>query len=220
MSHEWCGRGCEERAERGYQTRSDVEGIMGCVGAVAKAIMAVDGKADTTTSKLYSVESELDTLTTNNDKRHDTLEKMVVMISSPITETKAGVDEVRYVFTHQIQENNQLVSSFSGKDKTVTESGVHSLKLWTGKASAKIIYDSIVDEFTDQGLFDKVRGKPNIANIGFTNDGDVFGGFFGVAVMEQKKHFYDPNTCVFSFESHGRYAAPKRFNVKADRRGN
>ena len=96
---------------------------------------------------------------------------------------------------------------------------VSALKEWTGKGSATIIYDSRVDPFTDQGLFDKVKGKANIAVVGFTADGDVFGGFYNVAVTEQNSSFYDPNMFIFSFESHGRCETPKRFTVKAEKRG-
>ena len=60
--------GVVKNLQRGVdQTRSDVEGIMGRVGAVSKAVLAADGKADTTTSKLCAVESKLEKLTTNND---------------------------------------------------------------------------------------------------------------------------------------------------------
>ena len=81
---------------------------------------------------------------------------------------------------------------------------VNALKEWTGKESATIIFDSTVDEFTTDGLFEKVKGKRNIAVVGFTTDGDVFGGFHNVAVTEQAFWFDDPNIFVFSFESHGR----------------
>ena len=91
---------------------------------------------------------------------------------------------------------------------------VTALKEWTGKARATIIYDSTVDEFTDDGLFEKVKGKRNIALVGFTTDGDVFGGFYGVAVTKQGWWFKDPNLFVFSFESHGRCETPQRFAVK------
>ena len=141
------------------------------------------------------------------------------MISSALSETKASVDEVRHVFTKQILENIRLASSFSGKDLTVMESVIRSLKRWTGKASANIIYDSRVDPFTDQSLSDKVKGKSNIAVVAFTTEGDVFGGFYSVAVTEQGNNFADPNMFLFSFESHGRCAAPKRFTVKSERRG-
>ena len=169
--------GDAKNLQRGVdKTRSDVEGIMRCVGAVPKAVLAVDGKTDTTTSKLCSVESKVEKLATNNDKRHEALKKKVDVISSRITETKACVDEVGHVFTHQNQENIRLASSFSWKDLTVMESGIRALKRWTVKASANIVYDSRVDPFTDQGLFDKGRGKSNIAVVCFTTDGHVFAG--------------------------------------------
>ena len=91
---------------------------------------------------------------------------------------------------------------------------VDALKRWTGKARATIVYDSTVDPFTGDGLFEKVKGKPNIAVVGFTTDGDVFGGYYSVAVTEQRKWFKDPDMFVFSFESRGRCATPQKFRVK------
>ena len=91
---------------------------------------------------------------------------------------------------------------------------VNALKEWTGKANATILYDSTVDEFTDNGLFNKVKGKLNIAIVVFTSDGDVFGGFFSVAVTAQNTKFHDPNMFIFSFESHGRCITPQKFDVK------
>ena len=91
---------------------------------------------------------------------------------------------------------------------------VNALKGWTGKACASILFDSTVDEFTADGLFNKVKGRPNISTIGFTTDGDVFGGFYSVAVTEQDEWFDDPTSFVFSFESHGRCKTPQRFVVK------
>ena len=93
---------------------------------------------------------------------------------------------------------------------------VNALKGWTGKTRATTIFDSTVDEFTHDGLFQKVKGKPNIAVVGFTTDGDVFGGFYSVAVTEQDEDFNDPNIFVFSFESHGRCMTPQRFVVKEE----
>ena len=92
---------------------------------------------------------------------------------------------------------------------------ITALTEWTGKAHATIINDSTVDEFTADSQFNKVRGKENIAIVGFTTDGDVFGGFYSAAVTEQDEHFFgDPNIFVFSFESHGRCKTPQRFDVK------
>ena len=53
---------------------------------------------------------------------------------------------------------------------------VNVLKAWTGKARATIVFDNTVDDFTHDGLFANVKGKPNVAVVGFTTDGDVFAG--------------------------------------------
>ena len=111
-----------------------------------------------------------------------------------------------------------LMRSKKTTNKTRPSKGVESLKSWTGKANATIVYDSTVDQFTADGLFDKVKGKRNVAVIGFTTDCDVFGGFYSVAVTEQNRCFFDPNIFAFSFESHGRCETPKRFVVKEDKK--
>ena len=99
-------------------------------------------------------------------------------------------------------------------DRLVGEGRVDCLTEWAGKASATVVFDSTVDEFTRGGLFQMVKGKENIALVGFTTDGDVFGGFYSIAVTEQDKFFYDPTIFAFSFESHGRCMTPHRFFVK------
>ena len=91
---------------------------------------------------------------------------------------------------------------------------INALTEWTGKARATVVYDSTVDEFTGNGLFRMVMGKPNVALIGFTIQGDVFGGFYTVAATKQDRWFNDPNIFAFSFESHGRCETPQRFVVK------
>ena len=106
--------------------------------------------------------------------------------------------------------------AFSGKDLDVMAKGVNALKKWTGKVSATIVYGSKTDPFTLDGLFEKVRGKRNIALIGFTTEGDVFGGFYSVAVTKQDEDFNDQNIFIFSFESHGRCATPQQFAVKEE----
>ena len=89
----------------------------------------------------------------------------------------------------------------------------NALKQWTGKQSATILFDSNADEFTADGFFDKIQGKPNIAVIGITTDGDVFGGFYSRAVDTQNG-YSDPNIFAFSFESHGRCKTPQKFDLK------
>ena len=76
------------------------------------------------------------------------------------------------------------------------------------------VFGSTVDKFTDDGLFNKVKGKQNVALIVFTTDGDVFGGFYSVAVTTPGKYFNDPNMFAFSFESHRRCMTPQRFALK------
>ena len=46
-------------------------------------------------------------------------------------------------------------------------------------------------------------------------DGDVFGGFYSVAVKERdnEEGYYDPNIFAFSFEAHGRCMTPQMFAV-------
>ena len=126
-------------------------------------------------------------------------------------------------------EGNSHSLSYDGVDRNVeryqpqtptsderkpTVVGVNALKEWTGKERASIIFDSVVDEFTHHGLFNKVKGKANIVLIATTTEGDVFGGFYSVAVTEQDEDFYDPDMFVFSFESHGRCETPQMFVVK------
>ena len=109
-----------------------------------------------------------------------------------------------------------ILFSPPAKDVQVLEKGVEALKRWNGKADAQTVYDSRVDPFTDDGLFNEVKGKADIGIVCFTDSGDVFGGFYSVAVTEQDKAFFDPSIFAFSFESHGRCVTPQRFRAKND----
>ena len=93
---------------------------------------------------------------------------------------------------------------------------VNTLKRWAGKSSATIVFDSDVDPFTGEGFFNKVKGRPNIALVATTSDGDVFGGYYTVAVTKRGKPFDDPTVFAFSFESHGRCRTPRRFMIKEE----
>ena len=132
---------------------------------------------------------------------------------------KQGETSVKGIVSKPIPPQDPALSrAFSGKDLEVMTKGVDALKQWTGKATATIVYDSTKDPFTDDGLFYKVKGKPNIALVGFTTKHDVFGGFYSNAVMQQDKQVYDWSMFAFSFESRGRCETPKRFPVKEDLR--
>ena len=54
-------------------------------------------------------------------------------------------------------QDNSLSRSFSGKDLETMTKGVDSLKHWTDKARATIVYDSKVDRFTSEGYSPKSR---------------------------------------------------------------
>ena len=95
---------------------------------------------------------------------------------------------------------------------------VETLKEWTGTSNVSILFDSTVDEFTDDSLFQRVANKPDIAIVGFTTDGDVFGGYFHVRVTAQDEMVHDPDHFIFTFECHGRCATPQRFLVKAEQK--
>ena len=103
------------------------------------------------------------------------------------------------------------------QDSVVTEYA-NTLKQWTGKAAASVIYDSNVCPFTDECLFQMVKDKQNIALVATTTEGDVFGGFYTVAVTEQDEFFWDPDMFIFSFESHGRCKTQKLLSRKVGRR--
>ena len=95
---------------------------------------------------------------------------------------------------------------------------IEALKEWTGASDAAILYDSTVDEFCPDGVFNTIKNKTNVAIIGFTTDGDVVGGFYSVAVPYQGDEFRDPTVFLFSFESHGRCMTPQRFTLRSDAR--
>ena len=95
---------------------------------------------------------------------------------------------------------------------------VSTMKRWVGKERARIIFDSDVDPFTNEMFNFKCMNKPNIAVIGFTTDGDVFGGYLEKEVCEAGKELKDPNHFIFSLESHGRCKTPMRFLRKEKRK--
>ena len=87
-----------------------------------------------------------------------------------------------------------------------------------GKSTASVVFDSTVDDFSIMCLFQAVNGKPSIAIVATTADGDVFGLFFSVAVTEQNKYFFDQTVFIFSFESPGRCMMQQRFAAKEERK--
>ena len=74
---------------------------------------------------------------------------------------------------------------FSGRDLATMARCTDALKQWTRSETAAIVYDPRAEPFTRDRLFEKVQNKPNVAVVAFTTDGDVFGGFYRVAVDAQ-----------------------------------
>ena len=93
---------------------------------------------------------------------------------------------------------------------------IKALKQWTGKSAVDVVFDSAVDEFTSEGLFQTIRQKSDIALVGFTTDGDVFGVYLSVVVDKEREELKDTKCFVFSLESHGRCETPKRFYAKEE----
>ena len=108
---------------------------------------------------------------------------------------------------------SQTIPHNAPPDMNVTGT-INTLVEWAGKTTGVVVYDSDRDEFTDTAVFDTLKGKANIAVIGLTTDGDVFGGFYSVAVTARGSPCYDPNIFAFSLESNGRCATPQKFAVK------
>ena len=195
--------------------------IEGDVAAIAGSVQGIANGMDAVSSFISGLNGHLDDIQLvvghkANEIRKAEDEKRLAELK--VQEERRKAEEARQKEEQEREAKRKVEeamrSSFSGKDSEVMAKGVNALKQWTGKARATIIYDSKKDPFTFNGLFEKVRDKPNIAVVGFTTDGDVFGGFYSVAVTGQGKGFYDPNMFVFSFESHGRCTTPQRFVVK------
>ena len=115
------------------------------------------------------------------------------------------------------QESFSTFADLQFKTDPELGNGFESLKEWTGKEKATLVYDSNFDSSSPVTLFEKVRGKPNVAIIVFVKEGDVFGAFYSIALTEKNKEYVDLNAFVFSFKSHGRCRVPQRFMVKEEK---
>ena len=96
--------------------------------------------------------------------------------------------------------------------------GINALKTRTELNNAAVVYDSSVDPFTGQELFDTVSGKAHVGVVGFTEDGDVSGGCSTVPVKGREKRFNDTNVFIVTFESRGRCVSMKRFAVQGGKK--
>ena len=141
-------------------------------------------------------------------------------VSSRLKRVEGGVEEVKQGLNSLNDDANQRLGklqqyALSSVLETAGMRYASALKEWTGKSTASVVYDSKIDPFTDDGLFQAIKDRENIAIIATTSEGDVFGGFYSRAVLEQSGgYFLDPNMFIFSFESHGRCETPQRFLPK------
>ena len=190
------------------EQRDGFGNIEGDVASIAGTVQAVEKKTDTVTSFVSSLNNHLDDIRLVVEQKANEVRK--------VQEERRKADEAARQKEEQEREQRRkaeeaVITSFSGKDSEIMAKGVNALKEWTGKARAMVIYDSTVEPFTVDGLFNKVKEKQNIAVVGFTTEGDVFGGFYTIAAPWKNYIFEDPNIFAFSFESHGRCETPQRF---------
>ena len=156
------------------------------------------------------------------DVVHEVQAQAEPLVLSRLKQVEGDVEELKRglkALTDEVKENLGKLQHFAFDSILDAAGYANTLKQWTGKATASVVYDSNVCPFTYECLFQMVKGKPNIAIIATTTDGDVFGGFYNRAVTEQDKRFRDPNMFIFSFESHGRCKTPKRFVLKKSEKG-
>ena len=82
-------------------------------------------------------------------------------------------------------------------------------KLWAlegalGKHHGRFIYDSALEGLGHKELFAKVKNHENVAVMGVTPSGDVFGGFVATPIKKQNSSTFDKEMVTFSFVAHGK----------------
>ena len=174
----------------------------------ARAAAFRESLIDVMEERCRMVEAEYDALARSPDDTPDAL------IAAKFAEVKALRREKYRMLQELLTFAGAGENGVGWSNRLAVLGQIDHLVAWTGKTHGAVVYDSKVDPFTEGGLFEKVRGKENIALVATTTEGDVFGGFYSVAVTEQGRDFYDPNVFAFSFESHGRCTMPRRFGVR------
>ena len=85
---------------------------------------------------------------------------------------------------------------------------------WLDRPYTRVLYDSDAEEFTNDGLFAAVVGKPDVAVVAVTTAGDVFGGAVRLPALRQDRRVFDAGVFLFSFEAHGRCATPRQIHAR------
>ena len=133
-----------------------------------------------------------------------------------LTSVQSGLNTISKTTNEQIKPFIRDIVAARGLQDYIMSRGLEKLVEWTAKKKTTVIYDSAVDDFTHDRFFEKVKNKGSVAVIGFTSDGDVFGGFYKDPLVEKGKHLKQSDMFIFSFESHGRCPTPKQFRVLED----
>ena len=218
--HSFTPRGlCAPRASRLYTNTSHLcQMLYLCneVTALSKTLDSVSSSVSTLAAKVDGITSDLATVKTRLDTVGPLVEQTHAIVMAE--EEKHSAEEAAARAARQrVEEARRLaeerVQAVYRHDLEALAGQIQTLRRWTGREKAAIVYDSEVDAFTDDGIFAKLKNKPHIAVIGFTTDGDVFGGYYSVPVKEQNERYYDPSIFAFSFESRGRCRTPRRFPV-------
>ena len=213
---EWTAR-CDAVVEALSRRVADVERSCRRQGdAHAEVVSALEGQLARLEARLASAEAAR--LTKMDEFRgcHDALRQRVDVLTPQIDRHAAALAAV----AQRVEDVALLAPVRSPKalQDSVLERGVRALMRWTSAHRAVVVYDSVAERFTAWSLFSKIRDRSNIAVVAFTADGDVFGGFYRVAVTEADEDVRDPNVFVFSFESRGRCATPQQFPTRHDKK--
>ena len=80
------------------------------------------------------------------------------------------------------------------------------------------IFDSEDDGFTVETFFTRIANKPNVVVVAYTDNENIFGGYFSEPLKMMDETYYIPDMMAVSFQVRGR-ASPGAFSVLNDRRG-
>ena len=157
----------EELDEDTKRALADAKECADVVAAAQRLMEAMDARAAAFKASLLDVVEERCRAV---DAEYDAL----------IVERPADVEALGNEKARKVEELLRLVDSAEHgadwSDHLVALRQIDQLKGWTRKTRSAIVFDSKQDPFTVDGLFERVKGKANIAIIGTTTDGDVFGG--------------------------------------------
>ena len=105
-------------------------------------------------------------------------------------------------------------------DDFLIENELKQIEEWTKLKCSEIIFDTEVDDWADQKLFNsRILGKKQFVVIVEDTDGNRFGGYVNAIIDkirgdENKQFNYDPQSFLFSLNSNGRLPGMMKFESK------